>query len=147
MQNKQIWYLRTVFVVALLGLLLSAYMWYLKVEVIEIGCLVSSCNAVLASKYSMMFGVPVPTYGFFYYGVLLLLLSILLVKNQIDRVVGWFFWIFLIIGDIYTIYLRYLEVSKLHHWCELCWTSVIFLLIINTLWFLIWRNETRKTEK
>jgi len=135
------WLKRYSFLLSIAGFLLSTYMWYLKVEVVQFKCFISSCSSVLASQYSMIYDVPVPTYGFFYYAFLMLLSFQILMEEKFNKLNGQLFWIFLVIGDLFTIYLRYLEITKIHEWCELCWTSVLILTIINILWGILWLQK------
>ena len=143
--SKIILFKRIIFLASGSGVLLSAYMWYLKVTAVHFRCLISSCSAVMASTYSTMLGVPVPVYGFFYYAFLITLTFIILLHQKFDQITGKILWAFILLGDIFTIYLRYLELAKMHEWCELCWTSVIILLVINILWWQVWKKETSKT--
>lgn len=113
---------------AVFGMFLSAWLWRYKLNEAEIPCSVSGCADVATGEYSMFLKTPVAAFGFFYYAFLTLLFfeKIFISHKILDFLIK----IFLVLGWIFTIYLRYLEIFKIHDWCEWCWLSVMIMLVL-----------------
>jgi len=131
-----------ILIFSICGLILSAGLWYYKyINKMPI-CTFSGCEHVLTGSYSEIFITPVATYGFFYYAFLILLsFQRIFIKDKLIKIL---FTIFLIIGWIFTLYLRALELLKLHNWCEWCWMSVLFMALITI--FFVFDERKVKTK-
>lgn len=117
-----------ILIFSIFGMILSLALWRYKVVNATIPCTVSSCSDVLTGEYSVMWGAPVALYGLFFYSLLaLLFFQRLFSKN---KVVDLLIVLFLNVGWIFTIYLRFLELTKIKDWCEWCWLSVLFMITI-----------------
>lgn len=125
------------------GMLLSAYLWYQTVDYDpNIPCTsFSNCGAVISGKYGKIFEVPVAALGFFYYGVIALLLFIwfYLEEKLIENLI----FAGLMIGMVFTVYLRYLEFVKIGEICIWCWGSVAIIILLITT-FVVTQKETSK---
>ena len=117
-----------ILIFSIFGMFLSAWLWRYKLISENITCTVSGCQEVATGEYSMFLKTPVAAFGFFYYAFLTLLFFERLFIR--DKILNILINIFLFCGWIFTIYLRYLEIFKIHDWCEWCWMSVLFMVVI-----------------
>ena len=110
---------------ALLGLLLSAYLWLWKIGVLgAIACGSGSCETVQLSEYGVIFGIPVAFFGVVGYLALLVASLVGLQPAWIDRrEPTTFLMVFSGIGVAFTAYLTYLEAAVIDAWCRWCLVS------------------------
>jgi uncharacterized membrane protein len=137
-------YNKIIFIISILGIILSGAMWWYKYENKIPPCTLSGCEHVLTGPYSEMFGTPVAAYGFFFYITLAgLSFQALFIHNKlITRMLG----LDIIAGVIFTIYLRYLEIVKIGDWCQWCWVSVVFMIFISVGFLLELKNKKHVSE-
>ena len=116
---------------ATLGLLVAIYMTIYKFFPESNMCIGSGgCEAVNASKYSEVNGIPVAAVGVIGY------LSILGIfwlerKNDFFRANGsMILFGVTLIGFFFTVWLVYIEVALLHKYCPFCITSQICMTLI-----------------
>ena len=125
------------FFAALVGLLDSAYLTWIKISHNEISCGggLGDCFTVNTSRYSEIWGIPIALLGLLAYlaiaGVITLEARIEFFKENGALMV---FGISLV-GVLYSAYLTYLEFAVIHAWCPYCLLSatviaVIFILAI-----------------
>jgi uncharacterized membrane protein len=123
--------------ISLFGLLLGAYLSLYKFGYIgTLACSVGSCETVQTSRWSVLLGLPVATWGVGFY-VLMLALAIAGTQPRHEDstrlslamliLAGW--------GIAFTAWLNYLEGFVIHAWCEFCLGSaalvaVLFLLAV-----------------
>jgi uncharacterized membrane protein len=114
-----------------IGLLISLYLWYLHVQNQIPICVLSGCADVATSKWSILFGIPVATWGFFYY----VLLSITTLEAYFIRhqLLNKFMYFLVGAGVLFSFYLRYLEIFVIKNWCIWCWGSFVMILLIALL--------------
>jgi uncharacterized membrane protein len=125
--------------ISVLGTVLSAYLWHVDVVNRQPYCPTNGCNAVLASDYSKLLGFPVAGWGVLFYLSLLAVATLrLLVQHEILKNL---FRIQIMVGVIFTLYLRYLELFVLHDICLWCWGSVLLIAGLVTLSVLEWKSE------
>jgi uncharacterized membrane protein len=100
-----------------------------------------SCERVQASRWSMLFGLPVATWGLgFYLLVLALTLAGIQPRFATSRrlsialllLTGW--------GVLFSSWLTYLEKFRIHAWCEWCLASAGLVAILFVLALLDWRD-------
>lgn len=119
-------------VVGILGIILSAFLWYSHLTVKVIGCLTGGCEAVLSSPYAKIFGVPIAAMGVAYYvGVLILALFRMFDDRAI--LVRFFSWGTSLVGIFFSGYYFYLELYKIHaicSWCKVSTTLTIVLFVL-----------------
>ena len=66
---------KILFVLAVLGLIVSSYLWNKSSEPENVICSIGGgCDIVLSSRFAYLFGIPVEAFGFFWYLVALLLI-------------------------------------------------------------------------
>jgi len=126
----------------IVGMGLSAYLWYLHLRDIAPVCATNGCGIVAASKYAVLLGVPVAALGFFFYGTLTALgFERLFIR---DIIIERLFLIDLITGIIFSIYLRFLEFFKIGAICIWCWGSVLIIVLITAVYWIERNAEKRK---
>ncbi|GIW66646.1 MAG: hypothetical protein KatS3mg095_0544 [Candidatus Parcubacteria bacterium] len=118
-----------IFILGLLGFLVSFYLFYIGLKNNSLICLPnSSCDFVLKSEYSKFFGLPVALWGVFYFCAILIL-------NFFEK----FKFLLKIIsplGFIFAFYLIYLQFFILKSVCVYCLTVDISAIIIFLLIFI-----------
>lgn len=141
---------RGIFVVAVLGMMLSVYLWTVQYQIDSVGDIIvpctpdGGCNKVLGSDISKFLGVPIAVFGLFYYsGVALLAFQREFIE---DRLLDRLMFVFVIAGIAVTVYLRYLEFVEIGHVCAWCWVSVLFVLLL-TVFYLLGYEYDRGNKK
>ncbi len=127
---KRSWLLGGMILAALVGLLTSAYLAYLSLQpptscpVGDVG--IFSCNSVLWSRYSHVFGISVAVLGLGWF-IIALALSVLAWKDRryLLGVVGWS-----ILGAVGVAAFVYTEVFLLGSICSLCTVAHVSGLVI-----------------
>jgi len=128
-------------VLALMGLAVSLYLWYIHASGSEALCVgVGGCETVNASRYAELAGVPVAAWGAVtYLSLLLMWLLRPRVSEQIRaRLVLAIFGVTLV-GVLFSAYLTYLELFVIHAICPWCVSSAIII----TALFLLAVQEIR----
>lgn len=126
-------------VLALVGLLASAYLLLYKLGVV--GTLVcggsGACERVQQSPYAVFLGVPVAAYGVAGFAALLAVALAGLGERWIDRAgPSRLLTLFAAIGCCFAAYLTYLEVAVIHdvcRWCALCALLITAILVLAIL--------------
>ncbi len=117
---------------SLVGLFVSAYLlWEYTSPAHPMVCMGGGCDAVRASVYSHIVGLPVPIFGIFMYGFLVLLLFLYpLLPTSIARLTQR--GVLLISGAafLFSIYLTGLEAFVIHSWCVWCVLSALLVTAI-----------------
>lgn len=129
-------------IMALIGLVISAYMLAHKLGLIgSLLCGTGNCELVQASKYSYLFGVPVPLLGVIGYGVIL---AAALKGVQPDRSADHRLAVVLAVGSaaafLFSAYLSAIEAFVIYAWCRWCIGSAA----VATLLFLFSLPEFRR---
>ena len=129
------WLSRETAVVALLGLVVAAYLAYTKLANNQLYCAgLGDCETVNASAYSQLLGVPVSLFGGASY---LAVLGLSLSRAFLDD--DWAFLatlgvlVLTIAGTIFSVFLTYLEFFVLSAICPWCLTSAGLTLILLVL--------------
>jgi protein-disulfide isomerase/uncharacterized membrane protein/rhodanese-related sulfurtransferase len=112
---------------SLLGLFDSLYLlWVYTSPSRPIVCLGSGCDAVRASSYAHLFGLPLPAFGVANYAVLgLLILAEVLVSARLGRAIQYAITGISCAGFLFSIYLTSLEAFVIHAWCAWCVVSAL----------------------
>lgn len=114
-------------VLALVGLFIGAYLTLYKLGIIgSLVCGSGGCETVQTSKWSVLFGVPVPFIGLAGYGGMLVLALVGLQPRFIrSRGVA----LLIVVGAWaalgFTVYLNGLEAFVIHAWCRWCIGSAV----------------------
>src|SRR5512147_1673999 len=121
------------FVLAALGMVLSAYLTYTAwAEKLVAFCVEGSgCDVVLNSRWSTLFGMPTSFWGFLTYA---LLAAVAWNKNAADR---WrWAWTISLFGLLFSLYLTSVSLFELKATCPYCLTSLglmTAIFIVTTL--------------
>ncbi len=123
---------------SLLGLFASLYLlWVYASPWRPLACLGSGCDAVRASVYAKLWGLPLPLYGVGAYAVLaLLIFSEPLVPVRLARGIHGVGAGITGAGVLFSIYLSYLEAFVLHAWCVWCVVSALAMTSLFVLFLL-----------
>lgn len=116
------------------GVLLSAYLYLSKILNTSVICPTNGCEVVDSSPYSYLFGVPISLWGIVYY-LGMFVITLLVFKNN-GALYKKLLYLGTAWGVIYTLYLRYVEITKIGAFCPWCWGSV---LVIIGLTYYVWR--------
>jgi len=125
------WLSRISISLAVLGVLVSAYMTIYKLTDDQSMCLGNGgCSVVNSSIYSEVYGIPVAVIGMGGYGVILATLllqgrSQFLQDNAVMLVFG-----LTLAGFVFTLYLIYVELALIHALCPFCITSQVTITIL-----------------
>ena len=125
------WLSRISIGLAVVGILVSAYMTIYKLTDNQSMCLGNGgCSVVNSSIYSEVYGIPVAVIGIGGYGVILAILllqgrSQFLQDNGVLLAFG-----LTLAGFIFTLYLIYVELALIHALCPFCITSQITITIL-----------------
>lgn len=117
------------------GFFLATYLTLYKLGYIEtLACGTGSCEVVQASRWSKLFGLPVALWGAGFY----LAMFVLSVAGSFGRLAesrplsvtmtvmsGW--------GVLFSCWLTYVEVARLHAICRYCVGSAVLVLVIFAL--------------
>ena len=111
----------------LLGLFDSLYLlWVYTSPSRPIVCLGSGCDAVRASSYAHLFGLPLPAFGVASYALLgLLIFAEVLVSPRLGRAIQYAVAGISCAGFLFSIYLTSLEAFVIHAWCAWCVVSAL----------------------
>jgi len=115
-------------VIALIGLLISAYLSYTALSGGGINyCITGTeCDVVNSSVYSKIVGIPVSVIGVVGY-LLILAVSFLSVE---DRRKWFYLFILTTAGASFSLYLTYLEIFKINAICSFCVASLILIIAL-----------------
>ena len=119
----------------LAGLAISIYLTYLKTNSNPFWCDFGQCGVVQTSSYSVLFGIPVASWGAAYY----VALGALILKNA-KKPLGWI----LMWGIAFSTYLTYIEIFVLKAICGWCVLSFAIILLISFLNYDLPRSRSRR---
>jgi uncharacterized membrane protein len=126
---------RILFIVAILGLLVSGYLVITHVFGGPILCAGHGCETVRASSYSHLLGIPTPFYGIVFY--LLLATGALLWSTQPGQV-ALPLLVLTGVGLAMSAWLTYLEAFVIHAWCLWCVASALLsLAAFGIVWYTV----------
>ncbi len=128
------WLYRVSVALAVLGILVSAYMTVYKLTENPSMCLGNGgCSVVNSSKYAEVYGIPVAVVGIGGYLAILALLWMerrtSFLSNNITLVV----FGLALVGFLFTLYLIYVELALIHALCPFCVTSQITMTVLFVL--------------
>ena len=132
----------------LLGLFDSLYLlWVYTSPSRPIVCLGSGCDAVRASSYAHLFGLPLPAFGVASYLVLaLLILAEDQVSARLGRSIQYAVAGISCAGFLFSIYLTSLEAFVIHAWCAWCVVSALVVTGIFVLSLFDLRQPPASTD-
>jgi protein-disulfide isomerase/rhodanese-related sulfurtransferase len=130
---------------SLVGLFDSIYLlWEYTSPAHPMVCMGGGCDAVRASAYSHLGGLPVPIYGVFMYGFLVLLLFLFpLLPTSFARLTQYVVLLVSGASFLFSVYLTGIEAFVLHAWCVWCVLSALLVTAI----FLLSLTERSRSVK
>jgi uncharacterized membrane protein len=140
---------KVTWITALVGLLISGYLAYVKIFDTPIYCTpgLGDCTTVNSSSYSELWGIPIAFFGILSYLAIILLVFLAdhfkLIKHyQVLIIFG-----ISLFGFLYSLYLTYLEIFVIHAICQWCVLSALCMTIIlaASLFWLKQKQESNNT--
>jgi uncharacterized membrane protein len=118
-------------VLALIGLLISVYLWLWKIGVLgELVCFDGGCETVQLSEYAYFLGIPVALLGLIGYLAILAVSLVGIQPRWVERREPTLALIALSgLGVAYSAYLTYLEAAVIHAWCQWCVISAVLICL------------------
>jgi uncharacterized membrane protein len=117
--TKQSIYTKLALLFVILGGLFSAYLWYGFQGSQGVVCPISDCAEVLTSPTSLILGVHMSVYGFFFFGLaFIFIVQKILTEN---KVIDYMLVGLASFGLAFTLMLRLVELFVTHSWCIWCW--------------------------
>lgn len=117
---------------ALIGTFVALYLTLYKVGVVgTLSCSIGSCETVNTSRYSVFLGLPVAAWGLGTY-VVLLAVSLLGAREAYDESRG-ISWVLVVLSGwsvLFSGWLTYLELFRIHAICIWCVTSAVLMVLI-----------------
>ena len=120
-------------VLALVGLVVAAYLAYVETQAVEAVCgPVGDCNAVQTSPYAYLFGVlPIGVLGVIgYLAILAVWLYARLRSDRFARRTPILIFGMAFFGVLFSLYLTYLEPFVIHAVCIWCLTSAVIMTLL-----------------
>tara|TARA_B100000745_G_scaffold268202_1_gene194159 strand:- start:1355 stop:1831 length:477 start_codon:yes stop_codon:yes gene_type:complete len=135
-------------ILAFVGLTNTFYLVQAHTTGTPLNCsLLDGCNAVAASPYSTVLGVPLASWGvLFYFGIFVLAATMLMVRA---RTLSHFFVFGTAVGFLFSLYFTYLQFFVIEAVCMYCMFSAILstLLLIVALFIIrIPKESPRYTD-
>lgn len=131
---------RVIFILAIIGLAVSGYLFYTYVFNSPIVCVNTGCETVRVSPYSHFFGVPLPFFGgLMYLGIFIFSFTATFVAENFVKKIEYAIFFLSGVGVAVSIYLTYLEIFVIRAICVWCLAQAfviltIFMLISCRLW-------------
>ncbi len=119
-------------IAAVIGLLDSIYLAYVKLANAEIYCTpgLGDCDVVNASQWSSLWGIPLGVYGVIGFAAILLIASFgnkwKLLTTHNDLIL----FAISFAGFLFSLYLTYIELFILHAICQWCILSALMMTVI-----------------
>lgn len=123
---------RTIAVLALLGLGVSAYLSYAYLAQVDVSCWEggAGCDAVKASRYAWVGPVPVPVLGLIGYIAILWLSVPTLLPAFLKPQAPLLQFALATVGTMFSAYLTYLELFVIYAICSWCVASAVIMVLI-----------------
>ena len=131
-------------VLSLAGIFVALYLLLYKLGLIgALSCSVGSCETVNTSKWATFLGLPVAGWGVAWYvGMFVLALVSTGERFAESLVISLVLLLVATTGFLFSIYLTYLELFRIHAICQWCVVSAILVTII----FLVCVSEYRERK-
>jgi len=118
-------------VLAIIGLLDSAYLFIYKISKNNAMCLGSGdCSTVNASRFSEIKGIPVSILGFIAYLAIIILLFLEIRKLYSSENSNLMVFGISLVGVFFSAYLTYIELYVIHAVCPFCVLSAVVITLI-----------------
>ncbi|MEO8576163.1 MAG: vitamin K epoxide reductase family protein [Gemmatimonadales bacterium] len=133
---------------ALAGIFVALYLLLYKLGMIgALSCAVGSCETVNTSRWAKFLGLPVAGWGVgFYIGMFVLAMVSIREQFAESKTVSALLLAVATTGVLFSAWLTYLELFKIHAICQWCVISAIIVTIIFFVTFADYREKSRKGE-
>ena len=134
---------------ALAGIFVSLYLLLYKLGIIgELSCSVGSCETVNSSKWATFLGLPVAAWGVAWY-VAMFVLAIVSTGERFAYSVGVSTILLGVAatGLVFSGYLTYLELFRIHAICQWCVVSAIIVTTIFLISFADFRDKSSQKSQ
>ncbi|MGH9419650.1 MAG: vitamin K epoxide reductase family protein [Thermoanaerobaculia bacterium] len=128
---------------ALAGIFVATYLLLYKIGMIgHLSCSIGSCETVNTSKWATFLGIPVAGWGVAFYVVLFVLALVSTGERYADsRGIAQALVVLAASGVLFSAWLTWLELFRIHAICQWCVTSAVLVTVI----FLVSLLELRET--
>lgn len=125
------WLYRVSLGLAVLGILVSVYMTIYKLTDIGGMCLGNGgCHTVNSSSYAELYGIPVAVIGVGGYLSILILLWLERSSSFLTANGTLIVFALALLGFLFTLYLIYVEIARIHALCPFCVTSQVTMTVL-----------------
>lgn len=122
---------KIIFILSLVGILVSVYLWLHAAKGIPLVCGFQGCEVVQASIYSKFLGVPLAAIGFAFYAFLAFVSFLwTIVDSKTDNFLRQTIIISSGAGFLISLYLTYLEIFVIRALCFWCVVSAVLITLI-----------------
>lgn len=148
MSSHILFLVRSLLTLSILGFADAAYLTISHYQNVIPPCsLISGCETVLTSSYSVILGIPVALLGVLYYSAMLILTTLFLTekKESILKILS----LFTAVGMLASLYFVSLMAFVLHALCLYCSASALFSFVMFGIGMWIYcglRKESLKTK-
>ena len=134
---------------ALAGIFVSLYLLLYKLGIIgELSCSVGSCETVNSSKWATFLGMPVAAWGVAWYVAMFVLALVSTSERFADSsAVSIMLLGVATTGLLFSAYLTYLELFRIHAICQWCVVSAIIVTIIFGFAFADYREKNSQKSR
>jgi uncharacterized membrane protein len=117
---------------SLVGLFVALYLWLYKIGLIgTLQCGTGGCEVVQTSRYAVFLGLPVALYGVGGYAALFAVSIVGLRPRYLLSVAPTRILLALATGGfLFTVYLNYVQLFRIHAFCPWCFTSAVIMTAI-----------------
>lgn len=123
--------LAAVFILALIGVVVSGLLTYWHITGADVPCTNRGCDMVAQSPYSRLWGIPVAAFGLGYYAYCLMVTALLpSIPQKAVRGLLMSLVLFSIAGVAVSAYLSYLELAVINAVCQWCIASALITLLL-----------------
>jgi uncharacterized membrane protein len=128
---------------ALAGIFVATYLLLYKLGMIgHLTCSIGSCETVNTSKWAVFLGIPVAGWGVAFYVALFVLALVSTAERYAEsRGMAWALVAVAGSGVLFSAWLTWLELFRIHAICQWCVTSAVLVTVI----FVISMMELRET--
>ena len=133
---------------ALAGIFVALYLLLYKLGMIgALSCAVGSCEIVNTSRWANFLGIPVAGWGVgFYIGLFVLAMVSTREEFADSRTISLVLLAVATTGLLFSAWLTYLELFKIHAICQWCVVSAIIVTIIFLVALADYREKSREEE-
>ena len=124
---------RILILLVVAGVMISTYLLYKEGDPSSVACSIGGgCEKVLSSEYAKLYGYSIALYGLVWYLTGLALIWLVYIRRIWTKTI---FQLWAFSGLFFSLYLLYLEATKIHAYCTWCLISLGLVILITGLSF------------